>query len=232
MSDIERDLEELGRQVWPYPERELRRVRSHGRERGRSRALRFGRPLGALLGTALAIVVIGGVSAAGIMALQHHLSSTSTGSGGTAPAADVTPAAHRGQTGARRTSVSTGAARSAGIAPGQQLTTTPQPSPQPPSGGALTVTANSHGTFEVKVGTTINVDLAGTSGSNWSMPTSAPIQIVRFERGSRSEGAGVSAAFVAAAVGQATIQASESPHCPPVCGPPSYVWQIHIIVVG
>lgn len=235
MSDIERDLEELGRDIWPSPEQALRRVDSGDRHARQGRRNRFGRSLVALLATAAAIAVIGGVSAAGIEALQHHLSGASSGvakhdaSGSVLPAANT--GSHSGLGGTSAGSVPTASAR---LSPAPQPSSSPSPNVnRQPIGGTLVVTANSRGTYEVKLGTTISVDLTGgTSNSPWGMPSSTPTQIVRFERGARADDGGISATFVAAGPGDATIQAAESSHCPPLCGPPSYLWRIEIIVVG
>ena len=79
---------------------------------------------------------------------------------------------------------------------------------------------------------TITVDLGGVgAGSRWSMPSSAPNQIVRFSSGSHLGSGEVTATFVADAPGQATIQAALSPICSPTCGLPAYLWQVHIVVV-
>lgn len=233
MSDIERDLEELGRHVWPSTEQVLRRVRSGDRHRGPRRRHRFGGPLAALLATAAAIVVIGGVSAAGIVALQQHLAGVSSGADKHDALGSVVPAAnaggHSGLGGISAGSVPSASAR---LSQAPELSASPNPSLNPqPVGGTLVVTANSRGTYEVKLGTTISVDLAGgTSNSPWGMPSSTPTQIVRFERGSRADDGVVSATFVAAGPGDATIQAAQSSRCPPLCGPPSYLWRIEIIV--
>jgi len=235
MSDIERDLEEVGRLVWPSPEQVLRRVRSAERHRGPRRRHRFGGPLGTLLGTAAAIVVIGGVSTAGIVALQQHLAGVSSATDTNGASGSVVPAANTGgHSGLGWTSAGSVPSVSARLSPAPQLSSSPSPIVNPqPVGGTLVVTANSRGTYEVKLGTTISVDLTGgTSNLPWGMPSSTPTQIVRFERGSRSDGGGVSATFVAAGPGYATIQAAQSSHCPPLCGPPSFLWRIEIIVVA
>jgi hypothetical protein len=235
MSDIERDLEELGRHVWPSPAQVLGRVRSGDRHRLQRRWRRVGRPIGAVLAAAASIVVIGGVSAAGIVALQEHLAGASSGvnkdgaSGGVLPAANT--GGHSRLGGSSAGSVPSASAR---LSPAPQPSSSPSPSLNPqPVGGTLVVTANSRGTYEVKLGTTISVDLTGgTANSPWGMPSSTPTQIVRFERGARADDGGVSATFVAAGPGDATIQAAQSSHCPPLCGPPSYLWRIEIIVVA
>ncbi|HVC40942.1 MAG TPA: hypothetical protein VND54_03080 [Candidatus Saccharimonadales bacterium] len=235
MSDIERDLEELGRHVWPSPEQVRGRVRSGERRRGRGRWHRFGGSLGALLGAAAAIVVIGGVSAAGILALQQHRAGASLGADKNGASGTVVPAANTGgHSGLGGIAAGSGPSESARLSPAPQLSSSPSPSLNPPPvGGTLVVTANSRGTYEVKIGTTISVDLTGgTFSAPWGMPSSTPAQIVRFKRGSRSDGGGVSATFVAVGPGDATIQAAQSPHCPPLCGPPSYLWGIKIIVVA
>jgi hypothetical protein len=234
MSDIERDLDELGRQVWPYPERVLRRLRSGDGQHRQGRGRRFGRPFAALLGTVGAIVVIGGVSAGGIVALEHHVGGTGSTADNNGTSASVAPAV----TGGHSTPVATAAAlhpsASARISPGARISASPSLSvTPPPTGSTLVVTAGSRGTYEVKLGTTIVVDLTGgTSNSRWSMPSSTPAQVVRFERGTQAAAGGISATFVAVGTGRATIEAAESPHCPPVCGPPSYLWRIEIIVVA
>jgi len=79
---------------------------------------------------------------------------------------------------------------------------------------------------------TITVDLTGGSaGYTWSVPSSAPNQIVHFSSGSRPGTGDVVATFVAAASGQATIRAALSPNCSPTCGLPAYLWQVQITVV-
>jgi hypothetical protein len=235
MTDIERDLKELGRLVWPDPEQVRRPAVSAQAGRHMGGWLRFGSPLGVLLGTAIALALIGGVSAAGIVALEHHpaASSAETGSGG--GTSRLVPPATAGSPQAPGRTVSPSSPNpSARIVPSPQVSSSPFPSPNPPpAGGTLTITQNSRGTYEVRIGTTINVDLnGGALVAPWSMPSSNPAQIVRFERGSRSAEGDVSATFIAAASGQASIQASRSPQCPPVCGLLSYFWHIEIIVIA
>lgn len=235
MSDIERDLDELGRQVWPYPERVLRRLRSDDGQHRRSKGRRFGRPLGALLGTAAAIVVIGGVSAGGIVVLQHHLGGTGSTAANHSASASVAPTVTSGgQSEPGATAAALHPSASARSSPAARLSASPSLSvTPPPTGNTLVVTASSRGTYEVKLGATIVVDLTGgTSNSPWSMPSSTPARVVRFERGTQTTAGGISATFLAAGTGEATIQAVQSPHCPPVCGPPSYLWRIEIIVVA
>jgi hypothetical protein len=235
MSDIERDLEELGRRVWPDPEPVRRCVVFDNTAHRRGRGPRFSRPLGAFLGIATAIVLIGGASAAGVVALQHHAADARRpgGIGRNDASAGVASGANGAQSGRTGTSTGSRPTASAGVSAAPQLSSSPRPIVQSPAGGALTITASSRGTYEVELGTTITVDLTGGPlNSPWSMPSSTPAQIVRLERGLRSAAGGVIATFVAAGIGEASIHAARSPRCPPLCGPPSYLWQVEIVVVA
>ncbi|MHB8489297.1 MAG: hypothetical protein ACYDCS_14975 [Candidatus Dormibacteria bacterium] len=233
MSDIERDLEDLGRRVWPTPEHVRRRVMSGDGARPPVSWRRVGRPLGALLGTGAAIVLIGGASAAGIVALQQHLSVKAPGTGHNGAAAGVPSGSSGSNSGQGNAAAGSIPAPSDRVSPAPQLALSPTPSPHiTPAAGPLTITGVSRGTFEVIVGTTIEVDLPGSTLDAWGVPSSTSAQIVRFERGSRVSGGGFSATFVAAASGEATIQAVQSPHCPPLCGPPSFFWHVEVIVVA
>jgi hypothetical protein len=233
MSDIERDLEELGRRVWPNPEPVRRRVVSGNAGHRRGRGPRLGRPLGAFLGTAIAVLLIGGGSAAGVVALQHHLAGAPSGTDRNHGSTGVATGATSGQSGRKGTSTGSQPTASPWVSPAPAPSSSPTPIVQPPAGGTLTLTASSRGTYQVEVGTTINVDLSsGSLNSQWSMPSSTPSQIVRLQTSSRAAAGGVTATFVAAGMGNASIHAARSAHCPPLCGPPSFLWQVEIVVVA
>ncbi len=232
MSDLERDLEDLGRRIWPDPERVRSRAmpKDAGPRHGGRR--RFHGTLRTLLGTGVAMALIGSVSAAAILQIQHHLTASP---GATRPAAGPATGGAGRTSGGGEPVVASGL--TSPVATGRLSPSPVMPSPSPtgqppPAGGTLTLTQSSGGTFVVRPGMTITVDLGeGSAGSTWSMPSSAPNQIVHFSRGSRLGSGEVTATFVAAAPGQATIQAALSPICSPRCGIPAYLWQVHIAVV-
>ncbi len=231
MTDLKRDLEEVGRAVWPAPEQVRRRMIDRGSRRWRSR-----RTFGAILATAAIAAVIGAVSAPAIIAVEHDLTSLSTSAH---PAPSVGSAAQgssgrfTGRQGA--TGPSTPTASAGHNAPPPAVTVSPSPTVHSPSSGvSLVLTQQSRGTYFVTLGSTITVTLTGGTRSDpWMMPTSRPDQIVHFSRGDRSSGGDATATFVATAFGQATIQASLSRECPPLCGGgPTYIWHVQVSVVA
>jgi hypothetical protein len=225
LSDIERDLEDLGQRVWPNPE-EIRRRALSGNQRARRRF----RGAAGIVGTVAAMGLIGGVSAVGILQLQHHLAASPTSTSPTPRAVTGGPGVGAVHVGIIGSSAQASPAATGHLWPPPSSSPSPGVHP-PPAGGTLTITQNSQGTFVVTRGMTIRVDLAGgTAGYTWSIPSSTPNQIVHFASGSHTSG-GVVATFVAAASGQATIQAALSPDCSRTCGRPAYLWQIHITVV-
>ena len=233
MSDIERDLEDLGQRIWSDPEQVRRRAVPDGdvsRPRMRRRLLG---PLGTFLGTGVAMALIGSVSVAAILQLQHHLIASPAATNPTPGPATVGAGGNAGPVGAIGSSAQASPAATGRLLPSPLISSPPSPSVHaPPPGGTLTITQSSRGTFVVRRGVTITVDLTGGSaGYTWSMPSSAPNQIVHFSSGSRPGTGEVAATFVAAASGQATIRAALSPNCSPTCGLPAYLWRVSITVV-
>ncbi len=233
MSDLERDLDDLGRRIWPDPERVRNGAMSKDAGPRHRWRRRFPGALRRLLGTGVAMALVGSISAVAILQLQHHLAASP---GATLPTAGpATVGAGRTNGGGRPVYASgqTSPAATGRLSPSPVISPPPsQIAPAPPVGGTLTLTESSRGTFVVRRGMTIKVELGGGSaGSTWSMPSSAPNQIVHFSSGSHLGSGEVIATFVADAPGQATIEAALSPACSSKCGLPAYLWQVRIAVV-
>jgi hypothetical protein len=230
MTDLKRDLEEVGKTVWPDPEQVRRRVPDSSGRRWRSP-----RTVGAILATAAVAALIGVVSAPAIIAVEQHLTASTTSTKGAPVVGAGTHSSNGGATGKQRLSGPSSPAASDHNAPPPAVSFSPTPVVHSPSsGGSLTLTQQSRGTYVVTLGSTITVTLTGGTPSDpWIMPTSRPDQIVHFARGDRSSAGDVIATFVATAFGQATIQASLSRQCPPLCGgAPTYIWHVQVTVVA
>jgi hypothetical protein len=239
MSDIEKDLKELGASIWPdsTPARQ-QALAGRGRARPTPRHHVTGRAGGAL-GSALAVAVIGTLSVGAFLVGHRHIDTGSRSSAVSgAASANVGVAGgqpdghHSVAVGSTSAAVSTPAA-TAGTHPLSSWPPTSAPSPgtQVAPGTTLTLSQNSRGTFIVRPGTTILVQLSGGGASMWTMPATGNGAAVRFDSGSSSNGS-ATATFVAGSPGQATIQAGEAPRCPPICGPPSRLWQVDITVAS
>ena len=233
MSDIERDLKDLGQRIWPDPEQVRRHAVPDGDVSRTRRRRRLLGPLGTFLGTGVAMGLIVGVSAVAILQVQHHLTASPVATGPSPGPATVGAGGNAGPVGAIGSAGQASPTATGRLLPSPLISSPPSPSVHtPPPGGTLTITQSSRGTFVVRRGMTITVDLTGGSaGYTWSMPSSPPNQIVHFSSGSRSGTSEVAATFVAAASGQATIRAALSPNCSPTCGLPAYLWQVQITVV-
>jgi hypothetical protein len=239
MSDIEKDLKELGASIWPDPTAARQQVLG-GRGRVRPRLQdQVTKRAGAALGSALAVAVIGAVSVGAFLVGHGHIDTRSRSS-----AVNGAASANVGVAGGQpdgHHSVAIGATPAAVLAPAATAgthaqsswppTSAPSPRTQVAPGTTLTLNQNSRGTFIVRPGTTILVQLSGGGASTWTMPATGNGAVVRFESGSSSNGS-ATATFVAGSPGQATIQAGEAPRCPPICGPPSRLWQVEITVAS
>jgi hypothetical protein len=232
MSDIERDLEKVGRQVWPDPTEARRRLTRPSAVR-RVLVRRGGRPGGAAI-RAVAVLALSGGAAAFILAGHPGIGATVPsqsdragaqagrilGSGQGGPSASSVAGT---QSTPSAPTAATGHAVPArpGHLPSSPFTPLPSPGVQPgPVGGVLTLTQNSRGVFPVRPGTTVVVDLTGVG---WSMPSSSAGQVVRFERGAAMPNGDVYARFVVEAVGEAKIQASET-----LKSGPAILWQVQL----
>ena len=146
MSDLERDLEDLGRRIWPDPER----VRSRACPRTPDRVTAGGAAstglCGSLLGTGVAMALIGSVSAVAILQVQHHLAASP---GATRPAAGPATVGAGRTSGGGEPVVGVGAdepGATGRLSPSPVSLPSPSPTAQPPpAGGTLTLTQSSRG---------------------------------------------------------------------------------------
>ena len=250
MSDLERDAEELGRQIWPDRRAVLASMPRRGRRWWWAVLLVRRSRLALLAAGALSLLTIGSVVLAATVTVRTLVAETPTAPSGGVGNGRVTA------TGTTSSSAELGGDRAAGptrsggsaqpTAGGARGTTTPLatppfglplgPSPTPlPSGASITITyqSSSGRTVLVSPGETIYVELSPTVlGLHWSIPRSANASVVK-ELSAAADGDGsIRGTFVAVGRGQTTLSATES-SCPltdPYCGGPAMPWQVTIQV--
>jgi len=83
----------------------------------------------------------------------------------------------------------------------------------------------------VHSGTVIHVLLSNTASVyQWSAITSSQPDVVSVIDTTPGDQDVVSADFRARSPGSATLQASDSPHCEPACGAPTFAWHVLVTV--
>ena len=252
MSDLERDAEELGRQIWP----DRRTVPAPALHRGGgwSWAVRLVRRsrLAALAAGAISLLTIGSVVFAAtvtVRTLVHETQTSPSGgaSGGvTGPtsAATVTgtarpsgkPGGGAGTSPAGPTAIAGGVPATAGPSATPPFSVQPGPSSTPsPSGVSITITYQSSNgrTVFVSLGETIYVELTPTRvGLHWTGPQTANASVVEVLSSTANGNGSAQGTFVAAHRGQTTLSATESscPSTDPHCPGPAMPWQVTIQV--
>jgi len=90
--------------------------------------------------------------------------------------------------------------------------------------------ADSGHSYELRKGDGLVVQLSGPSSYTWNDPASSDQAVL--QRTSGSTGAIASATFVALAIGQSEVTATDTPNCYPECLAPSRLFQVTVSVVN
>ena len=107
---------------------------------------------------------------------------------------------------------------------------TPAPSASATTGEVATLTTGSRGsTTYVRVDAVVEVTLTADAGYTFSAPTSSDQSVLRTISSSQTA-SGATAEFRAVQPGSATVSSVENPKCLPLCGLPSRLWGVTVVV--